>query len=199
MNHLPILKIKMGYYTILTLVAYYPDRGVDPEEWDELIKDIDDPDLPRDFLQEIYSENGFSGKSYDTDNDMVKLSLLFPNLLLVLTGKGEDETDRWTESWRNGKRLTYYSEIEKALELNSWLQINYPAIYDQFITIYKQRQHKRYDSISFEIAEPAIPEYNPHLDTSRDNFLGHLAHWVCRHFKISSSFNCTSGQYNLSS
>lgn len=42
-------------------------------------------------------------KWYDCDEDMKKLSLMVPDVVLLLEGNGEEETDIWKSYYLNGK------------------------------------------------------------------------------------------------
>jgi hypothetical protein len=58
---------------------------------------------------EIYSDGGI--KWYDYHEDMVKLSKMFPNLVLQVDGEGEETGDIWRTFWKNGK----YQEAERVV------------------------------------------------------------------------------------
>lgn len=50
-------------------------------------------------------------KWYDHREHMTKLSKLYPNVLLELTGEGEDPGDLWKEYYKNGKMQFVKAQI----------------------------------------------------------------------------------------
>lgn len=42
-------------------------------------------------------------KWYDHDKDMIKLSLMYPDILFKLEGEGEEQGDHWKNYYMNGK------------------------------------------------------------------------------------------------
>lgn len=99
----------MGYYTNFTLdcydnransfdISFKTDFGkaltaalheINPGYFDD---DFDLNTLPDDDL-----------KWYDHDEDMVKLSLRFPDYTFILEGEGEDNDDLWRTVYHNGQ------------------------------------------------------------------------------------------------
>lgn len=100
----------MGYYT-------YYDLGISPhgrnafsnEEIDELEKEID-------LLNVFESGNIVDGyycnaKWYDHDDDMMRLSGRFPDILFSLHGDGENREDMWETYYLNGRMQYCEAEI----------------------------------------------------------------------------------------
>lgn len=81
----------MGYYTDYTLTTI-PEQL--PADFDSKFKEITS-----------YSVADIDGniKWYDHDEDMLKLSALYPNIFFTLEGVGEDSDDRWISYYVNGK------------------------------------------------------------------------------------------------
>jgi Fe-S oxidoreductase len=128
----------MGYYTFYNLDIYKdnrnkkskPDKDIvnDPygeEQWE----DGDDPiAVLRGFSEEAsyaIDENGDgqdSTKWYEHDEDMVRLSKMFPDIVFKLTGEGETPDGLWECYYKNGKiqhcpaRIIYDDFDEEKLE-----------------------------------------------------------------------------------
>ena len=111
----------MGYYTNFTLNCYdncassfdissKTEFGraltaalheINPYYFDD---DFDLKTLPDDYL-----------KWYDHDEDMIKLSLRFPDYIFILEGDGEDSSDLWRTIYYDGQseRLNVKTIYEK--------------------------------------------------------------------------------------
>lgn len=110
----------MGYYTQYRLDIYRDDRnkelkanpkeiGADPygeEDWD----DENDPiAVLRGFSDDAayaIDENGDTSegtKWYSHDEDLIKLSKKFPEIVFRLHGEGEEPGDLWDKYYKNGK------------------------------------------------------------------------------------------------
>lgn len=61
-----------------------------------------------------YNNADESTKWYEHDNDMIKISKKYPDLLFILTGVGEDfgEGDCWRKYYKNGKYQYTKGRIE---------------------------------------------------------------------------------------
>lgn len=95
----------MSYYTefSLSIIDYGDDFNAIK---DELNKEIGKFDC--DHLSE---EEWFCyAKWYDYEEDMLRLSEKFPNVVFTLKGIGEEHDDMWVEYFKNGK--CKYSQAE---------------------------------------------------------------------------------------
>ena len=133
----------MGYYTYYTLGVHKkkhdvncPEVTVDFEieskvaiELVKIIYEIKDKPEERDvkYLAEvkergIYAVLGDSLKWYEHENDMCKLSAMFPDLYFTLEGDGEEFDDFWRKLFHKGKCIgcvdgeIYYPEFD----INYW-------------------------------------------------------------------------------
>jgi hypothetical protein len=146
----------MGYITTYRLEAY-ETHIIDCNQWGKLVGSITDPSFDKDHLIKIYNKDGVEYKWFRYENEMIRLSQYFPNLTFVISGEGEDREDNWSESWQNGKRLTYwFSEIgDKFLR---WAKIKAPDAYQAFINelteTYSSYPHNGHN---FRIGLPSRP------------------------------------------
>lgn len=106
----------MGYYTDFTLKIQRDGIELSNNEIEELffskrkIKlDIVYFDNLMDFWEQLSST--FNCKWYEYSSDMKNISKLFPELLFILTGKGEEPGDNWAEYHQNGKFQHVKAEI----------------------------------------------------------------------------------------
>lgn len=106
----------MGYYTFHTLHV----KNVRPEEEEKLVEAMDNLDIIGYALEgSIYryddDEIGFGGedevKWYSHDEDMMKLSKLFPRMIFKLHGEGEESGDIWDSYYQNGVVETCQAEV----------------------------------------------------------------------------------------
>ena len=106
----------MGYRTYHTLQI----KNVRPEDEDALIQEMDDIGIIGCALEGSlyrYDEDcvEFSGDEavtwYDCEEDMIKLSKKFPQMIFKLYGEGEDAQDLWNEYFQNGESETCVAEI----------------------------------------------------------------------------------------
>ena len=100
----------MGYYTRYELNYIYADGSVilDCNEKNRLDKVISEnlnminPDY---FYIGVESLSDFfedEMKWYDYDDDMIELSIAFPNLIFILSSEGEENEDIWVSYYHNG-------------------------------------------------------------------------------------------------
>jgi hypothetical protein len=88
----------MGYYT------QYEIEYVDGAEEDQV-------------LSAIHTVSGYSSidcdgiKWYDHEEDMRKVSLMFPDATICISGIGEEQPDMWKKWFRNGKMKTANATI----------------------------------------------------------------------------------------
>lgn len=93
----------MGYRTDFTLTV---DSG-DLEEIVDKLNEISGYEFDRGFGQATCYEI----KWYDYDEDMRKLSTMFPDVLMTLDGAGEESGDIWRNYYKNGKCQNAYANI----------------------------------------------------------------------------------------
>lgn len=134
----------MGYYTSYTLTAKYFTTGdeVDLSELflpkEEVVTEVCSTchqphktmveQQKYEFINYAIDENGAtydSVKWYNHDEDMIKLSLEFPEIVFTLHGEGEETDDRWKKYYLNGKmqearaKITVvYDEFDKKKLVN---------------------------------------------------------------------------------
>ena len=93
----------MGYYTDYNLTAH----GATDEQRAEMNKII----IQEWGLEEWGDGWWCNAKWYDHDKDMLRLSLLYPNILFELQGDGEESDDMWVTWYKNGKKQHCPAEI----------------------------------------------------------------------------------------
>ena len=94
----------MGYYTDYKLSV----SAVNEDQEEALEKIFSDG-----LGMEEWGEEWFaSGKWYDHEEDMKRISLEFPNVLFELYGDGEESDDMWYKYFRNGKMQYCPARIE---------------------------------------------------------------------------------------
>jgi hypothetical protein len=98
----------MGYYTRFSLAVYDKNQEVDDSIFPEFNnKNLYDNDLS---IQNLIDDVADSMKWYDHEDDMLEISKLYPDLVFVLDGDGEEAGDVWREFYQDGK--TYRWELE---------------------------------------------------------------------------------------
>ena len=90
----------MGYYTQYNL-------HINPSPSQELL----DFEVYETRIEELLDE-GFNDKWYDHDEDMLNLSLSFPEYVFILDGEGEESGDVWRSFYKNGKDYTWRLDYE---------------------------------------------------------------------------------------
>lgn len=99
----------MGYYTNFTLdcydnransfdISFEADFG---KALTAALHEINPGYFDDDFDLKTLSDDSL--KWYDHDEDMVKLSLRFPDYTFILEGEGEDNGDLWRAVYHNGQ------------------------------------------------------------------------------------------------
>lgn len=135
----------MGYTTIYHLTVY-DKQELDFKQWKTLVLSLKAQSFDKNHLLAMYEKPGVSYRWYDHAEDMSKLSLIFPTLTFVISGKGEDESDYWEENWECGKRVTYNGQGSMAEQLLHWLKSHHQDIYKEFEHEFQQRQDQPHDS-----------------------------------------------------
>jgi len=88
----------MGYNTDYTLTT--DTKLENTKKFSDKFTDITDY-----YLEEL------SGKWYDWNEDMIKISKLYPDTLFTLHGDGEESEDIWTHYFKNGKSQNAKAKI----------------------------------------------------------------------------------------
>lgn len=96
----------MGYYTYYTL-SYFGSKE-DEQAVSDFEPNEDDFHVTSDGLKTLIADNGdCSWKWYHWEEDMKKLCKIFPNILFILNGDGEESDDLW--QWRGkGDQYEYH-------------------------------------------------------------------------------------------
>jgi len=137
----------MGYYTYFNLDIYKDERKKDKKKWSSDLKELDPygeeewGDEPIAVLRGFSEDaawalneegGGVEGcKWYDHDQDLIRLSKMFPDIVFRLYGEGEEKDDVWYEYYKDGKiqtcraRITFDSYDEDKLE-------NYKDPYEKY-------------------------------------------------------------------
>ena len=101
----------MGYLTEHYLVARRADRQpVTQEQYEAILKELKAHDLIGYALDSGYltdKEAEFYScdmvKWYDHDQDMLAISKVFPDMVFMLHGNGEDSEDLWQAYYKNSR------------------------------------------------------------------------------------------------
>ncbi len=100
----------MGYYTNYSLaIVIEEDEGKYTKK--DIIKH-----LRREYEEAMRAldEEGNSlneAKWYKSDDDMLEFSIRYPNILLVLSGQGQDDEDKWKCYFKNGKSKKIFAKV----------------------------------------------------------------------------------------
>jgi len=81
----------MGYYTNYTITA---DKVL-PDDFEDKFVEITDY---------YFNDGEFEVKWYDCEDDMIKISKLYPNILFTVKGDGEESGDIWKHYFKYGKK-----------------------------------------------------------------------------------------------
>ena len=105
----------MGYYTKFDMYAYNvetrepiseeQEKAIAAKLWE--ITSGHKRFCPK-HIDDVFEENM---KWYDHEEDMMNLSVEYPNILFVLEGIGEEFPDAWRKWFHNGKFEESYAEI----------------------------------------------------------------------------------------
>lgn len=101
----------MGYYTRFSLTVYEGKHEVDSA----FIPGFADKKLCGNFysLQDFIDGGSDSCKWYDHKKEMLEISKLYPDLVFVLDGDGEEAGDCWREFYKNGKTYRWELEVKR--------------------------------------------------------------------------------------
>ena len=96
----------MVYYTNYKLSLYNDDKvsGVVKKEISDYLDKEENEDIVfavGNFIDE--QGDGEDCKWYEHDKDMIKMSLVFPDVIFLLEGEGEESGDIWKKYYKNGK------------------------------------------------------------------------------------------------
>lgn len=75
----------------------------------ELAIGTDDPELEAKIRAEVIAESGYGAIDQDTikwyghDEDLIKVSKNYPDVLFTLDGEGEESGDVWRKYYKNGE------------------------------------------------------------------------------------------------
>lgn len=85
----------MGYYTSYNLNTYGSDE--DKEKFEKKLLEISDEDSD---VRELLTYGGVNAKLYDLEAWIQEIVRDIPNLLVVLSGDGDDSDDQWEMRWK---------------------------------------------------------------------------------------------------
>lgn len=134
----------MGYYTDFELTAekYLPGgggsfstRSLSPEELEAIVKDVEKMDVFESYYPPVWYANA---KWYESDEDMLRLSSRFPDVLFTLRGQGEERDDEWYAYYLNGR-------VQEARIIKSWDDFDPEFLSErQFVDDGKQYSYEKY-------------------------------------------------------
>ena len=99
----------MGYYTAYGLSTYGPEESVKAFEKDLIDSTKDEKGVADYDTVELVRDGGVYAKLYDIDTLITCVAARHPDVLVILSGDGEDSDDLWEQRWR-GKQ----TDIHKA-------------------------------------------------------------------------------------
>lgn len=99
----------MGYYTNFEVKWRESDKDIREASIKSFLEITKVDELGSDFWDDTdyYHEDdavylGFYAKWYDKDEQMARLSRMYPDILFEIEGCGEETGDLWKERWKNG-------------------------------------------------------------------------------------------------
>lgn len=95
----------MGYYTSYSLQCYGPEDKVKAFEEELLALSDNDPEV-----KELIEDGCVYAKLYELDKWIEVAALMFRDVLVCLSGDGEDSDDLWEQRWKGAE-----SEFQKAV------------------------------------------------------------------------------------
>ena len=97
----------MGYYT-----NYYLDIHEGNKTIEEVLNNIDESEFEGIYYSiDEYGDTVDAVKWYNHEDDMKKFSKLYPELVFVLKGEGEESGDVWRKYFKNGKMHSCYVKL----------------------------------------------------------------------------------------
>lgn len=99
----------MGYYTYFSLRYYASEEDTKAlMEFEPSKSDFNTPNCIKELIRE--EEDSHEWKWYSWEADIKKLASMFPSVLFVLNGVGEESDDVW--EWRGKGDKSEYHEVE---------------------------------------------------------------------------------------
>ena len=151
----------MGYYTDFELTAEkfiqnggssFSTRDLSPEELEPIVKEVEKLDVFESYDPPMWYGNA---KWYDSDEDMLRLSCRFPDVLFTLSGEGEERDDEWYAYYLNGR-------MQQAAVTKHWNDFD-PGLLSsrQFVDDGKQYSYEKYRSRAVIYAPAVKPPEEP--------------------------------------
>lgn len=101
----------MGYYTSFSLEMHGDLEKIEAAEKD-LLEESRYADGTLDpEIKELVETGGVYGKLYELDGYLDAVAHRNPDVLIILTGDGEDSDDLWETRWKGDKTETQRAEI----------------------------------------------------------------------------------------
>ena len=94
----------MGYYTSYSLQCYGPEDKI--KAFEEGLLSISEDDSE---VKELIEDGFVYAKLYDLDKWISAIAPGYPDVLICLSGDGEESDDLWEERWKGNDR-----EIQRA-------------------------------------------------------------------------------------
>lgn len=91
------MEVAMGYYTDYGLIM------IGPEDEQDKIRE----ELRSLGMIELADEDSMSAKWYNHEEDMSRIAKKYPNVLIRLSGCGEEQDDIWEKRWK-GKHFEHH-------------------------------------------------------------------------------------------
>lgn len=104
----------MGYYTYHDLSMRIPEDSVYFGKEVEIIENLKSFSTDAEYGLNDDGSCADQTKWYDLDDDMALLSPLYPDVLFVVDGQGENSGDRWRTYFKNGKKQE--AKVELVIE-----------------------------------------------------------------------------------
>lgn len=103
----------MGYMTFYTLVVGNGEHEISDGRHEEILAWLECDENFRTELEDFH-ESGINGytKWYEHDQDMLRLSRTFPEVLFVLSGEGEEPGDLWKCYYLGGRVQEATARVE---------------------------------------------------------------------------------------
>ena len=123
------MEIAMGYCTTYTLNCY----NCTDEEMEDFKKELYEVSGHNRYVDDFIDEGFISGVShFPADEWIASIAGHFPNMLIVLDGKGEDDMDVWQMRYKNGKVFKQTAILYPPLEDKQFLSDSEIKFQEQF-------------------------------------------------------------------